>query len=266
MRQFSTGPSFIPAAVRGVSGMAKLQLYGLGVLACGAITGFATGGPIGLVCASICLIVGLVMVVASEARGTKPERGPSSTAKLRTRLMVGIKEVHARPHQGGKFRAIHDPDQPDLELEVFLRCWLVNETDLPFRLESLQLELQASDGCPRGADHVRGDFGHWQLGALQEEWKDWDMQLRVSMEDVAELDIAEPLECGLAREGWLHFRFRDVTPSEFRSAPMQLSIRDSLAQVHVASASCVRHLPGRIWPVLVTRAAASGASTELATS
>jgi hypothetical protein len=246
--------------------MAKLQLYGIGVLACGAITGFATGGPFGLVCASICLIVGLVMVVASEARGTKPERGPSSTSKLRTRLMVGIKEVHARPHQGGKFRAIHDPDQPDLELEVFLRCWLVNETDLPLHIEFLQLDLQASDGSPRVAEHVRGDIDHWQLGALQEEWKDWDMRLRVSMENVAELDTAVPLECGLAREGWLHFRLRNVTPSEFRSAQMQISIKDSLAEVHVASVSCVRHLPGRVWPVLVTRAAASAASTKLATS
>lgn len=246
--------------------MAKLQLYGIGVLACGAITGFATGGPFGLVCASICLIVGLVMVVASEARGTKPERGPASAAKLRARLMVAIKEVHARPHQGGKFRAIHDPDQPDLELEVFLRCWLVNETDLPLHIESLQLELPASDGSTRVAEHVRGDFDHWQLGALQEEWKDWDMQLRVSMADVAELDTAVPLECGLAREGWLHFRFRNVTPSEFRSAPMQISIKDSLAQVHVAGASCVRHLPGRIWPVLVSGAAAGTTSAELATS
>ncbi len=233
-------------------------------MACGAITGFATGGAFGLVCASVCLIVGLVMVVASEARGTKPEAGLSSAPRLRTRLLVAIKEVHARPHQGGKFRAIHDPDQPDLELEVFLRCWLVNETDLPLRIDSLQLELQGSEGPPRVAEQVCGDFDRWQLGALQEEWKDWDMRLRVEMEGVAELDTATPLECGVAREGWLHFRFRRVTPAEFRSAPMQVSIRDSHAQVHVGSAAGVRHLPGRIWPVLAAVARAGSASTEVA--
>lgn len=246
--------------------MAKLQLYGIGVLACGAITGFAAGGPFGLVCASICLVVGLVMVVASEARGTQPERGLSAPSSLRTRLMVAIKEVHARPHQGGKFRAIDDPDQSDLELEVFLRCWLVNETDLPLSIVSLQLDLQATDGSARLAEQVHGDFDHWQLGALQEEWEDWDMRLRVAMDGVAELDTAIPLERGLAREGWLHFRFQNVTPSEFRKAPMHISIKDSLAQVHVASANSVRHLPGRIWPVLTAGARAGGGATEVTTS
>jgi len=246
--------------------MAKLQLVGIGVLACGAITGFATGGPFGLVCASICLIVGLVMVVASEARGTRPERGDTSQARLKTRLMVAIKDVHARPHQGGKFRTIQDPDQSELELEVFLKCWLVNETDVPLRIASLRLELKAPDGSSRVAEPVSGDFHNWQLGALQEEWKDWDMRLRVAMEGVVELDTALPLECGLAREGWLHFRLRDVTPAEFRSERMQISITDSLSQVHVGTATGVRHLPGRIWPLLATSAAAGSASSaELAT-
>ena len=247
--------------------MSKLQLVGIGILACGAITGFAASGAFGLVCASICLIVGLVMVVASEARGTRPERGDSSPARLRTRLMVAIKDVHARPHQGGKFRAIHDPDQPDLELEVFLKCWLVNETDVPLRIEALRLELKSPDGPSRIAEQVTGDFHNWQLGALQEEWKDWDMRLRVAMEGVTELDTLSPLECGLAREGWLHFRLHNVTPAEFRSEPMQISVTDSLSHVHVGTAAGVRHLPGRIWPVLATSAAAGGASSaELATS
>jgi len=246
--------------------MSKLQLVGIGILACGAITGFATGGPFGLVCASICLIVGLVMVVASEARGIRLERGDSSSARLKARLMVAIKDVHARPHQGGKFRAIQDPDQADLELEVFLKCWLVNETDVPLKIESLRFEMKAPDGSSRVAEQITSDFHNWQLGALEEERKDWDMRLRVAMEGVTELDTASPLECGLAREGWLHFRFRNVTPAQFRSEPMQISVTDSVSHVHVGTASDVRHLPGRIWPVLASSAAAGGASAELATS
>jgi len=244
--------------------MSRLQLVGIGVLACGAISGFATGGAFGLVVASICLIVGLVMVVASEARGTKLRRGPLSSAKPTARMLVAIKDVHARPHQGGKFRAVHDPDQADLELEVFLKCWLVNETDVPVTIESLQLELDASNGSKCIAARI-SDFQNWQIGALQEEWDEWDMRLRVAMEKVSELDTTAPLECGLAREGWLHFRLRNVTPSDFKSAPMQISLKDSLDQVHVAAANGIRHLPGRIWPLLASGAAATSASTELAT-
>jgi hypothetical protein len=179
--------------------------------------------------------------------------------------MVAIKDVHARPHQNGRFRAIHDPDQPDLELEVFLKCWLVNETDVPVNIESVHLELKSPDGSSRIAERICGDCERWQLGALEEEWDEWDMRLRIAMEGVSELDTILPLECGLAREGWLHFQLRNVTPAEFRSSPMQISLKDSLAQTHVASASGLRHLPGRIWPVLATGAAASSSSTELAT-
>jgi len=244
--------------------MSKLHLIGIAVLACGAISGFVAGGAFGLVFASICLIVGLVMVVASEARGTKPQRGEATSARLKTRMMVAIKDVHARPHQGGKFRAIEDPDQSDLELEVFLKCWLLNETDLPLTIESLQFELKAPDGSSHVAEQIRGDFHNWQLGALQEEWEDWDVRLRVATEGVRELDTVSRLECGLPREGWLHFRLRNVTPSEFRSEPMQISITDSLSQIHTGTANGLRHLPGRIWPVLATSAAAGSTSTEVA--
>jgi len=243
--------------------MSKLQLVGIGVLACGAITGFAAGGAFGLVVASVCLIVGLVMVVASEARGSKPERGPLSAAKPTARMIVAIKDVHARPHQGGRFRAVHDPDQSDLELEVFLKCWLVNETNVPLTIQSLQLELETSNGSKCIAERI-SDFQNWQIGALQEEWDEWDMRLRVAMEKVSELDTTSPLECGLAREGWLHFRLHNVTPANFKAAPMQVTLRDSLAQVHVAPANAIRHLPGRIWPVLASGAAAANASTEFA--
>lgn len=245
--------------------MSRLQLVGIAFLACGAISGFATGGPFGLILASVCLIVGLVMVVASEARRAQPEAGESSR-KMRARVMLAIKDVHARPHQGGRFSAIHDPDQPDLELEVFLKCWLVNETAVPLNIETVQLELKASDGSSRLAEPVHGDIENWQLGALQEEWETWDMRLRVAMEDVSELDTTVPLECGLVREGWLHFRFRNVTPAEFRSEPLQISLTDSLSHVHVATAPEARHLPGRIWPVLATGAAAGSPSPGIAAS
>jgi hypothetical protein len=247
--------------------MSRLQVIGITILACGAISGFATGGALGLVVASVCLITGLVMVVASEARGMKQERGDSAaTGRRRTQVLVAVKEVHARPQQRGKFRAIESPDQTDLELEVFLRCWLVNETDVPLHIEAPQLDLKSTDGTNRTAERVSGDFANWQLGALQEHGKDWDAHLRVAMEGVKELDTAAPLECGLAREGWLHYRFRNVTPSEFQSGPMQVSIKDSLEQTHVAVVSVARHLPGRIWPVVAASVAAGSTPVELATS
>jgi hypothetical protein len=178
-------------------------------------------------------------------------------------MIVAIKDVHARPHQGGRFRAVHDPDQADLELEVFLKCWLVNESDVPITIQSLQLELETSNGSKSIAERI-SDFQNWQIGALQEEWDEWDMRLRVAMDKVCELDTSTPLECGSAREGWLHFRLHNVTPSDFKSAPMRISLTDSLAQVHVAAANGIRHLPGRIWPVLASGAAAANASTEVA--
>jgi len=248
--------------------MSKLQLLGIGVLASGAALGFGTGSPVGLAFTSVCLIVGLVMVVASEARGTRPKRGnsqPPDSHGLQTQVLVAVKEIHARPQRGGKFQEIGDPNQPDLEFDVFLKCWLVNETDVPLGIQSLQLELKSSDGSTRVAERISGDLENWRLGKLQEEWEVWDVHLRAALESVSELDTAQPLQCGLAREGWLHFRLRNVTPSEFKSGPMQISVKDSLSHTHVGTASGARHLPGRIWPVLPKAAPAASSSPEVAT-
>jgi len=106
-------------------GMSKPELWGLVVLGAGAAVGLVSGGPAGLLLAAVCLVVGLVLFVASEAMGTKRKgvnpRTPSSTEPTAL-VLVLVKEVHVRPQRGNKFQEISDPDQADLEFEVFANC------------------------------------------------------------------------------------------------------------------------------------------------
>jgi hypothetical protein len=230
--------------------MSKPALVGLGVLTAGGALGFvAGGGPAGLVLAAVCLIIGLVLVVASEAQGTGPSGAPHSS-RQETRILVLLKDIHARPQRGGKFQEISDPNQPDLEFEVFVNCWLLSETDLPLRIsESPQLTIKTSDGSTRVGERISADLEKWRLGNLVTD--QWDSEIvRAAQDRISELNTTEPLQCGVPREGWLHFRVRNITPSEFRTAVMELSVKDSLSSTHVGIASGARHLPGRIWPIV----------------
>lgn len=62
--------------------MSKPRMFGLVVLACGALVGLITGRPFGLVFAAVCLVVGLVLLVAYEAMGTKQKRGEPKAGHL----------------------------------------------------------------------------------------------------------------------------------------------------------------------------------------
>lgn len=236
--------------------MSKPGVLGLGVLGAGAVFGFVIGDRAGLAFAAVCLIVGLVLVVASEARGLdrKPVGVKEDSADEPTaRVLVLVREVHARPQRAGKFREIHDLNEADLEFEVFINCWLLNEADLSLGIEDVQLGLKGTDGSTRLAEPVRGDMESWCLGKVErvsEEESDLsDRDIRTTRVGVVELNTVEPLECGLPREGWLHFRIRNTTPSDFKTEALELSVRDSLSHTHVGVASTVRHLPGRIWPI-----------------
>jgi len=79
--------------------------------------------------ASVCLIVGLLVIVASEAQGLISKPGgvnANSTGRKQAQMMTLVKgEVHAYPQRGGKVREIHDPNQTGLEFDVFIHCWLL---------------------------------------------------------------------------------------------------------------------------------------------
>jgi hypothetical protein len=236
--------------------MSKPERLGLVVLTVGGALGVVMGGgPAGLVLAAVCLVVGLVLVVTSAARGRGPASKATQTlhpASQKTRVLVLVKEVHARPQRGGKFREIRDPNETDLEFEVFLNCWLLNETDLPLQIvEGIQLTLRTSDGSTRLGERVSSDLSSWRLGTLVKD--EWDADVvRAAQERLSELDLVAPLECGVPRQGWLHFRFRDVSPSELKTGAMALSIKDSFSSTHVGVASGPRPLPGRIWPFVAS--------------
>ena len=232
--------------------MTRTERLGLVVLAIGGALGVIVGGgPVGLIFAAICLVVGFVLFVASEARGTG--KGPTGARTpgpglQKTRILVLVKEIHARPEKSGRFHEIRDPGEPDLEFEVFASCWLVNETDLPLKvIEEPQLTVTTSDGSTRVAEPIKADLKKWRLGSLVKD--PWDADIvRAAQEPMAELDTGEPLECGVPRQGWLHFRIRNLSPSEFMTAGMELSITDSQLCTHVGTAKEPRHLPGRVWP------------------
>jgi hypothetical protein len=233
--------------------MSKPKRLGLVVLIFGGTLGLVLGRPAGLVFAAAGLVVGLVLFVLAEAQGTPGTTQTSHPAQKKTQLLVLLKEVHARPQRGGKFQEIHDPSERGFEFEVFINCWLLNETELPFQIaEEPQLTLRAWDGSIRIGERINSDLENWRLGSLVKD--EWDAEVvRTAQERILELSTGGPLECGVPRQGWLHFRLRDLSASEFNTGAMELSIKDSFSCIHMGVASGPRHLPGRVWPFVASR-------------
>ena len=232
--------------------MSKTRRLGLGILAVGAGLGFVAGGAPGLAFAAVCLVIGFVMFVVSEARGTTQKDAAQKSERVRetARVLVLVKEVHARPQRNGKFQEIGNTDESGIEFEVFLNCWLLNETDLPLQIvEPIQLTIGASDGSLKFAERISSDLENWSFGSLVKDEQNGD-KVRVVQEKLSELHTAEPLECGVPRQGWLHFRFRDIQSSDFRVGPMELIVKDAMSSTHVGRASGPRHLPGKVWPYI----------------
>ena len=231
--------------------MTKQVLLGIGVLGGGAVLGFTTGGLAGMLVAAVCLVVGLVLLVSSEAARTyRVGKQATRPAHQKTQVVFLIKEIHARPQKGGKFQEILDPQQEGLEFELFVHCWLVNETELPVQLaQDLQLTLALPGKVPFTPERIREHLNHWRLGKLNKEADQWDaLVIRAAQEAMEELNTAEPLQCGVAREGWLHFRVSGLTPADMKAVAIEIRVTDSLFNVHQATASCPKQTPGRVWP------------------
>ncbi len=230
--------------------MSKPKWFGSAVLACGAAVGFALGGFWGLAIAGGCLIVGLVLFVASEALGTKRKPADANTATpSATHILVLLKEVHIRPQRTGKFEEISDPNQTDLQFEIFAYCWLVNDTDDRLGIAGIRFALTKSGGTPVTMERVGGDLQNWRLGRLRDELDTYGIRyLQAAQEPMSELTIAEPLEAGSTRQGWAHLRVKGVTPAEMKNARLVLEVIDSHMGSHIGTKPGPHPIPGRVWP------------------
>jgi len=236
--------------------MSKPGWFGLAVLGAGAAVGFGLGGPLGLAMACGCLIVGLVLFVASEALGRGQKSAtPTDAEKPATHILVLLKEVHARPQRAGKFQEIDDPNQTGLQFELFVHCWLVNDTDERLGIAGLRMSLTKPGGTPVVLERIGGDLESWRLGRLRDEVDSWGVRyLQAAQESISELHTEEPLDGGSTRQGWLHFQAEGITPEEMKGAKLELEIIDSHLRSHHGEVSPPHQLPGRVWPSRAERA------------
>lgn len=236
-------------AVRGVA-MSKPEWFGLALLGCGAGLGFLLGGTFGLALACVCLVVGLVLIVAREALGTRrPSAAVKSSSRTTSHLLVLLKEIHARPLRNGKFQEISDPKQAGLQFETFVHCWLLNDTDERVGVASLRFSLAKPGEAPQLLERVTGDLENWRVGRLRDEIDSWGVRyLQAAQEVMSELRTEEPLEGGSTRQGWLHFRAEGITPGEMTDAKLELEVLDSHLNSHLGEWKGRLQLPGRVWP------------------
>ena len=237
--------------------MSKLRILGLAVIGLGAVSAYFHGGTGGILFACVCLIVGLVLMVAPEARGLVSKPGGAQAnpgERKQVQIMVLVKgEVHVYPQRDGKFQEIHDLNQSGFDFELFIYGWLVHGAELSVGIDDLYLTLNGTDGSRRVAERVAGDLKDWHLRGgergSEEESDWWAPMIRTKPAPLLELDTAAPLECGAPREGWLHFRIRNSSPSELTTGSLELTVWDTFSQTHTAVASRVRRLPGNVWPI-----------------
>jgi hypothetical protein len=231
--------------------ISKREWFGLAVLGFGGVLGLVAGGTLGLALAAVCLVLGLVLFVASEGLAISSKAKPTtkeSTAN-KTNLLVLVKEVHARPYRLGKFQEIRGPDQADLQFEVFAHCWIVNDADQPIVLPLHQVSLTKPDGASVVLPRVRGDLDSWRLGRLRDELDSWGVRyVRANHEPMLELNLDDPLPAGATRQGWLHLRAENLTPAQLSTGTVTLSIIDSDCESHIGSAKGPHQVPGRVWP------------------
>ncbi|GEM_PF-3151641 len=222
--------------------MARQKILGLFILVLGGALGFVIREPVGLALVAVFLVAGLGVFFSSEARGLIAPGG-----SRKPRVLVLLKEIHARPQKGGKFREIVDPAEAGLELEVFVNCWFLNESDFVVQLVGdVQFSVITRGGARKVAERVPSDLNQWRLGSLVSD--EWDTDVvRARQEPMPELSISDPLACGIPRHGWMHFRLRETSPAEFRNGILQLTVNDSSGDAHQGAGKS-RFLPGRVWP------------------
>jgi hypothetical protein len=205
--------------------------------------GFILGGRTGIICGVAGVLAGaglLAWIITSSAKHEDSGEVGSVeaySAHEGTKILMLVRDAHAR--------ALPENDS---DFDIFINVWVTSETEFDVGIKEFQLTLTASDGSTRPGERITGDLGKWRVGKEREESDMWDTYVQTSRENLSELNTAQPLLVGIPREGWLHFRLRNLVPEEFRTQPMALSLVDSLFHVHVASVTCQRQLPGKVWP------------------
>jgi len=220
--------------------MAKRSL-GLVVLSFGAIVGLVTGGTFGLVVAAACLVVGVLIFASSDY-------GPTKEARTQGLVLVLVKELHARPMRNGKFHEISDSNEA-MQFELFAHCWLVSKASFPVNITAVQLRLTKAGNSVVNLERVEGDFQNWRLGKFTEEEDSMGNRcVKTTKEEMQELNVADALLTGLPREGWLHYRVQNTSPSELKVASIEVAAIDHTGHVHRGSMSGPRVIPAYVWP------------------
>jgi hypothetical protein len=57
----------------------------------------------------------------------------------------GERGIQVYPQRDGKFHELQDPNQSNVEFELFIYCWLVLGSELSLRIADLQLTLKGAD-------------------------------------------------------------------------------------------------------------------------
>jgi hypothetical protein len=224
--------------------MSKPDRLAYGIMVSGIAVGVLLGGRAGWICGVIGVLAGsglLAWIITSSAKhGDSDGVGSveAYSAHEKTEVLVLVREAHAR--------ALPDNDS---NFDVFLSAWLTSQTEFDLAIRNCHLTVVLSDNSVRLGQWICGDLEKWHLGKEREESDLWDTHVKSAREQLTELNTAEPLKIGVPRQGWLHFHLRSITPEEFRTRPMELSIEDSLAHRHATSLNCPRHLPGKVWPI-----------------
>jgi hypothetical protein len=132
-----------------------------------------------------------------------------------------------------------------LDLDVFLHAWLVSEAETALGVKNCQLKITTSQGSIDAA-RISGDLERWCLDTDKEESDMWDTHFERVRERLVELNTSGALETGAPREGWLHFRVRNISPAEYNSAAMELVVEDSLSVANLSAVTCTRYLSGKV--------------------
>jgi hypothetical protein len=221
----------------------------------GVVSSLFIGGRVGVIGAALSFTAGLGYLGSQFHLKIKAKQMPTSK-QVQTLLEADVRKADKEPTEvlvTVKAAHAYSPDamadngeSPNrkLDLDVFIHAWLVSEAEDTVVIKNCELKIAASDGSI-SAERIAGDLGGWCLDTDREESDMWDTHIERVREHLVELNASVPLETGQPREGWLHFRVRNISPAEYTSAAMELVVEDSLSVANVGSVTCTRYLSGK---------------------
>src|ERR1700756_3729294 len=205
--------------------MSKPDRLGYLLIVFSVALGLIVGGRAGVICGASGVLIGAGfltwLILSSTKYQESSEIGSAEaySAHGKTRILVIVRDAHARQLAESETN----------NFDLFLNVWLLSETEFDLAIKECQLQIATADGLSTVGQRISGDMETWHLRKQQEEWDMWDTsEVRAVREALSELNTAEPLQVGVHREGWLHFRIQNITAEQFRTASIELMLRDSL--------------------------------------